>query len=244
MGCEEPYYRGFSIGLRRQPDPKGAARKVAAWKKKQEEAWNESALEFAEDMPTVRVVTAQPWRHVWKKAEPGWASDPWKLEPASWARSGRRIVFEVGFRPPVILPKRVALSDIVTHFIALEGTVLFLAPRLIKCPTFAHALPMGWTTKAIREPARVLGPHQTWPYMHHAPLRQTAERYGRAEEALARWEFNYRRWEHRGLPSKALKVLRAVACESMPIDSIDLKKLKSALKAILVKKAPIKPNMV
>jgi hypothetical protein len=130
------------------------------------------------------------------------------------------------------------LRDLIAAYLEAGGTVTC-------CPTFAHDLPMGWTTKAIREPARVLGPHQTWLYMHHAPLRQTAERYARTEEALATWEFNYRRWAYRGLPSETLLVLRAVACENMPIDwTDDLEKVRSALKVISVKNAPIRPNMV
>src|SRR5262249_20875200 len=98
--------------------------------------------------------------------------------------------------------------------------------EVTRCPTFAHALPMGWTTKATPEPARVLGPHDG--QMKPRPLRQTAERHARTEHALATWQHNFRRWKYRRVPSAPL--LRAVVCENMPVQSIDLGKLKSALR--------------
>jgi hypothetical protein len=45
------------------------------------------------------------------------------------------------------------------------GALLYLGYH-IKCRTFAHALPMGWTTNSTPEEQEVLGPHSTWPWMN------------------------------------------------------------------------------
>jgi len=163
------------IEIRRQPDPNVAARKQAAWKAKQKEQWKDDpAIGFAEDMPTVRVVTAQPWRHVWKKrAAPGWAGDPWEIVPAPWiGPSRKRFALGAVIQAPDLAPKRrwtrieaAALTrtfsarlfaDCLSEMITALGVLDRIdAGRIDRRRTFEHVL----------DDTIVLGPHQTWRWM-------------------------------------------------------------------------------
>ena len=130
-------------------DPRRAERKLTAWRDQQRKAWHEVSLEFADDLPKLRIVTAEPWRHVWKK-EPdrGWGGE-YEVVACYWARpSSMRIVPLVDGRPPVIAPGA-------ARGLVLERLVGQYLGEIEICRLFAHALP----------DTIVLRPHQTWPWM-------------------------------------------------------------------------------